>query len=144
MSEPADGLPASISPSTARGTEGSISPRDRKFRQAAFVYLHVGLLYEAGVVAVWRGGLAPERGSMLLWLLFGAAIAVGVAWALWRFRSPWLPRVVWGLHALRLPKVFAGAFGLDAATNLPEAVWRLALVAVLVNLAFLARAGWDL
>ncbi|HSM36276.1 MAG TPA: hypothetical protein VK837_07765 [Longimicrobiales bacterium] len=122
----------------------AVDGRDRKFRQAAIVYLHVGVLYEAGIVALWRAGLMPDRGPVGLWLLFGALIVGGVTWALWRYRSPWLPRVVWALHALRLPAVLAGAFGLNAATTLPAELWRLALVVVLVNLGFLARAGWDL
>lgn len=121
-----------------------LTPRDRKFRQAAIVYLHVGLLYEAGVIALWRGSALPDRGPVWLWLLFGAGIVVGVSWALWRYRSPWLPRIVWGLHALRLPAVIAGAFGLNPASTLSEDLWRFALAVVLVNLAFLARAGWDL
>jgi hypothetical protein len=121
-----------------------VDRRDRKFRQAAIVYLHVGILYEAGIVALWRAGLMPERGPVGLWLLFGALIVGGVTWALWRFRSPWLPRIVWALHALRLPAVLANAFGLNAAITLPAGLWQFALVVVLVNLTFLARAGWDL
>jgi len=122
----------------------SPSPRDRKFRQAAIVYLHVGILYEAGVAALWRAGMVPERGPIGLWLLLGALIVGGVSWALWRYRSPWLPRVVWGLHALRLPAIMSGAFGLNPASDVPPALWHLALVVVLINLGFLARAGWDL
>ena len=46
-----------------------------KFRQAAFVYLHVGLLYEFAVLAIWQVGLLPtERGSISVWLVLGAAI----------------------------------------------------------------------
>jgi hypothetical protein len=124
--------------------DAALTQRDRKYRQAAIVYLHVGILYEAGIVALWRAGVMPDRGPIALWLLFGAAIVGGVTWALWRYRSPWLPRAVWALHALRLPAVLAGAFGLNAATGMPEGLWRFALVVVLVNLGFLARAGWDL
>ncbi|MEN8375177.1 MAG: hypothetical protein ABFS34_06985 [Gemmatimonadota bacterium] len=118
--------------------------RDRKFRQAAIVYLHVGVLYEAAVVALWRAGLVPDRGPVGLWLLVGALITGGVTWALWRYRSPWVPRAIWALHALRLPSVIGGAFGLDQTTTLPRGLWTLALIAVLINLGFLARAGWDL
>ncbi len=51
------------------------SARQRKFRQAAFVYLHVGVLYEAAVYVFWQQGLLPEgRGPVLVWLLAGAVI----------------------------------------------------------------------
>ena len=51
--------------------------RARKFRQAAFVYLHVAILYEAAVYAMWRHGVLPSRlmGPIWLWLLLGAVLA---------------------------------------------------------------------
>ena len=33
--------------------------RATKFRQAAFVYLHVAILYEAAAYAMWRAGRLP-------------------------------------------------------------------------------------
>ena len=46
--------------------------RDRKFRQAAFGYLIVGILYESGVWVVWKNGLLPAgRGSVWVWLAIG-------------------------------------------------------------------------
>jgi len=119
--------------------------RARKFRQAAFWYLHVGLLYEAAVVAMWRNGLVnPIRGPIVLWLLLGAAIVALVFWGLWFRRSVWLARGIWGLHALRLPSMIEGAFlpGPDAA--LPAAFYLTAIVVIVINLWMLARAGWDL
>lgn len=119
--------------------------RGRKFRQAAFWYLHVGLLYEAAVVAMWRNGLVnPIRGPIVLWLLLGAAIVALVFWGLWFRRSVWLARGIWALHALRLPSMIEGAFlpGPDAA--LPEAFYLTAIVVIVINLWMLARAGWDL
>lgn len=141
--------------------------RTRKFRQAAFVYLHVGLLYEAAVWSMRGTGLLPtERGPLWLWLLAGAVIVAVVFWGLWSWRNAWFARAVWALHALRLPALLDGAFlggvaaagsggaspaagAADAAragsaAGLPSSFYVTALVVVLVNLAFLARAGWDL
>ncbi|MDE0074527.1 MAG: hypothetical protein F4020_04025 [Gammaproteobacteria bacterium] len=136
----------------AAGQEQSQGPdarsgdaRTRKFRQAAFWYLHVGLLYEGAVVAMWRNGLVnPIRGPIVLWLLLGAAIVALVFWGLWFRRSVWLARGIWALHALRLPSMIEGAFmpGPDAA--LPEAFYLTAIVVIVINLWMLARAGWDL
>lgn len=124
-------------------------PRSRKFRQAAFVYLHVGLLYEAAVWSMRGTGLLPtDRGPVWVWLLVGAVIVAVVVLGLWWWQNAWLARVVWALHALRLPALLEGAF-LQEATGagsggLPSSFYLTALAVVLVNLAFLARAGWDL
>lgn len=124
----------------------STRARDRKYRQAALVYLHVGLLYEGGVWAVWRQGLLPPgRGSVWLWLVFGALVVAVVVWGLWSWQNRWFARAVWGLHALRLPVLVERAFLQRASeTRIPSELYLLALIVVLVNLAFLARAGWDL
>lgn len=120
------------------------SARSRKYRQAAFVYLHVGLLYEA---AVWsmatRGALPADRGPVWLWLALGALILAVVFLGLYRWQNAWFARAVWALHALRLPALIDGGF-LAEAGRLSPAFYRFALVVVLVNLAMLARAGWDL
>lgn len=120
--------------------------RSAKFRQAAFVYLHVGLLYEAAVWSMWTTDLLPGgRGPVWAWLLVGAAIVALVFWGLWFKQSAWFARVVWALHALRLPALLEGAYLRDAsAEGLPAGFYGTALAVVLVNLAFLARAGWDL
>lgn len=119
--------------------------RERKFRQAAFVYLHVGLLYEGAVWVMARRGLLPEgRGPVWLWLLMGAAIVGVVFWGLWSRKSVWLARIVWALHALRLPALIDGAFLPAPDSLVPPGAYQAALVVVLVNLAMLARAGWDL
>lgn len=120
--------------------------RSAKFRQAAFVYLHVGLLYEAAVWSLWGAGLLPEgRGPIWLWLLAGAAILGVVFWGLWSWRNAWFARAVWALHALRLPALIDGTFLREpGAEGLPAAFYGAALTVVLVNLGFLARAGWDL
>lgn len=139
------------------------TPRTRKFRQAAFVYLHVGLLYEAAVWSMRGTGLLPtERGPLWVWLVAGALVVAVVVWGLWSWRNAWFARAVWALHALRLPALVDGAFlggGFGAgassagaeepvaaagASGLPSSFYLAALAVVLVNLAFLARAGWDL
>ena len=119
--------------------------RARKFRQAAFWYLHVGLLYEAAVYAMWQNGLVnPMRGPILLWLLLGAAIVALVFWGLWFRQSVWLARCIWALHALRLPGMIEGAFLSGADAALPPGFYLTALVVIVINLWMLARAGWDL
>jgi hypothetical protein len=120
----------------------------RKLRQAAFAYLHVGLLYEFSVYEVWRHGLLPPARTGLIWLFLalGAGIVALIFWLLWTKQSIWTARIVWGIHALRLPALIAGAFFSDPAAtgHLPPAFYMTALVVVLLNLWMLARAGWDL
>jgi hypothetical protein len=120
-------------------------PRARKFRQAAFVYLHVGLLYEFVVLVLWREGLLPAtRGPALLWLGLGALITALIFWALFRWQNVNLARVIWALHSLRLPALIDGAFFPDPGAVIPASLYIMALPIVLVNLWMLARAAWDL
>lgn len=122
-----------------------LEARDRKFRQAAFVYLHVGLLYLAAVWVMAGAGLIPEaRGPVGLWMALGAAILALVFWGLWWWRSPWFARVVWALHALRIPPLLEHAFFPSPDAAIPASFYLTALVVVLGNLWMLARAGWDL
>jgi hypothetical protein len=114
------------------------------------VYLHVGILYEAAVFVFWRQGILPEaRGPAWLWLLLGAFLAGSISFALWRWQRTWLALLIWALHTLRLPPLIEGAFfgtahtGTDVA-SIPPAFYLTALVVVLINLAVLARAGFDL
>ena len=121
-----------------------------KYRQAAIVYLHVGILYESAVYVFWRQGILPEaRGPAWLWLVLGAFLATGIPFALWRLQKRWLVLTIWGLHAMRVPVLIEGAFFSGAHTfndpsQIPSSFYLTALVVVLVNLAFLARAGFDL
>ncbi len=124
---------------------GSPAVRTRKFRQAAFVYLHVGVLYEAAVYVFWKQGLLPEaRGPVWLWLLLGALIVAFVFWGLWAKESAWLARVIWALGLFRLPALIEGAFPSGAEGRVDPAFYLVARVVVLINLWMLARAGWDL
>ena len=125
--------------------ERESSHRSAKFRQAAFVYLHVGLLYEAAVWSMAGAGALPSgRGPVWLWLLFGAGIVAVVFWGLWSWQNRWFARAVWGLHALRLPALIGGAFFPAGGSSLRPGFYLTALAVVVVNLGFLARAGWDL
>lgn len=120
-------------------------PRARRFRQAAFVYLHVGLLYEFVIFVLWRQDLLPPgRGSGPVWLVIGAAITAIIFTGLWSWRNVWLARAVWALHALRLPALIGGAFFPRPDAVIPPGLWAMAIPIVLVNLWMLARAGWDL
>lgn len=134
----------------AADTDTAATRRNAKFRQAAIAYLHVGILYEAAVYVFWRQGILPEaRGPAELWLLLGAVLATLISFALWRYQHAWLAILIWALHSLRLPALIEGAFfnrahtGIDIAV-VPPSFYLTALVIVIINLAFLARAGFDL
>ena len=119
--------------------------RTAKFRQAAFVYLHVAILYEAAAYAMLRSGSLPTRfGSPWLWLVAGAVVAGIVFVGLYRWRNVWFARVVWALHGLRLPALVGGAFFAGPGAVAPPAFYVTAIVVVVINLWMLARAGWDL
>jgi hypothetical protein len=126
--------------------QAALTARDRKFRQAAFVYLHVGLLYEFAVFAMWRAGMIGDvPGHPLAWLAGGALIVAAVVTGLWRWRNPWFARVVWAIHGLRLPALIAAAFLRPPGEGaVPSGFYIVAIFVILVNLWMLARAGWDL
>lgn len=109
------------------------------------VYLHVGILYEGAVFIMWRQGfLTDDRGPVWLWLVIGALVVAVVCWGLWFWRNAWFARVIWALHALRVPALIEGAFLPPPEQRLAPGFYITALVVVLINLAMLARAGWDL
>ena len=118
--------------------------REAKFRQAAFVYLHVGILYLAFVWVLHSTGQFPvNRGSIAVWMPLGALIVGAVFWGLFFRKNVWVARIVWALAAFRCPALIEGAF-LSSSDILPRSFFLTALVVVLVNLWTLARAGWDL
>jgi hypothetical protein len=117
-----------------------------KFRQAAIVYLHVGILYEAAAFVMWRQGMFPEaRGPGWIWLVLGALITAALAFALWRWHHTWIALTIWAIHALRLPTVIKGAFFVPVSSpDIAPGFWVVALIVIVINLGFLARAGFDL
>ena len=120
--------------------------RSRKFRQAAWVYLHVGILYEAAAYAMWQNGVLPTGGlgPPWAWLIGGAAVALGVFWGLYRWQNRWFARAIWAFNALRLPSLIGAGFFRGTDAEIAPAFYVTALVVVVINMAFLARAGWDL
>lgn len=123
---------------------------EQKYRQAAIVYLHMAILYEAAVYVFWRQGILPEaRGPAWLWLLIGAVLSGLISYALWRWQHRWLAITIWALGTLRIPVLIEGAFFEKAhtfvdAAQIPGSFYLTALVIVLINLGMLARAGFDL
>lgn len=117
-----------------------------KFRQAAFVYLHVALLYEAAAYAMWRRNLLPGTtlGPPWLWLLLGGCVALLVFFSLLHWRNPWFACVVWAVHSLRLPTLIRGAFFPESGSIIAPSFYLTAIVVVMLNLWMLARAAWDL
>jgi hypothetical protein len=119
--------------------------RARKFRQAAFVYVHLGILYEGAAFAMWRRGLLPGGwGPGWLWMIVGAGIVAAVVWGLWRWQNVWVARVVWVIAALRVPTLIGHTFLPTAVQRLSPEFYGVALLVVMINLWMLARAGWDL
>lgn len=127
------------------GARPDAERRETKFRQAAFVYLHITVLYEAAAWVMWRHGMLPTRfGPAWIWLLVGLGVGLSVFFLLLLVRRPWVPRAVWLVHGLRLPALIDGAYFAGEAGRVVPAFYITALVAVVVNLWMLARAGWDL
>ena len=117
--------------------------RARKFRQAAIVYLHYGILYLFGAYALLERGLFPQaRGPEWMWFAAGTVIGAVVVWGLWWWQNPWFARAIWLLVAFRLPTLIEGAF-FGSAVEVPPGLYLTAGVVVLANLTFLARAAWD-
>ena len=119
--------------------------RARKFRQAAFVYLHVAILYEATAFAMWRAGLLPAgRGPGWLWLILGGLVAGAIFVGLLRWQNATFARVIWVIHSMRLPSLIKSAFIVTAEIGLTRGFYVTAIVVVVINLWMLARAAWDL
>jgi hypothetical protein len=127
---------------TARWPEA----RAAKFRQAAFVYLHLGILYEAAAWVMMRHEILPTRfGPPWVFLLLGALIVAVVFGGLYWWQNAWVARVVWVVQAFRFPPLINRAFLVDAAdTRLPPSFYLTAIIIVVISMWALARAGWDL
>jgi hypothetical protein len=120
--------------------------RATKFRQAAFVYLHVAILYEAAAYVMWRAGRLPATrlgGPAWPWMIIGGVVAGLVFVGLLRWQNVLFARVIWAVHGLRLPSLIHGAFFAGVGA-LPPAFYLTAIVVVMINLWMLARAAWDL
>lgn len=129
------------SPSAAKTRDPA---RARKFRQAAFVYLHVAILYEAAAYAMWRHGLLPTgRGPGWVWLIAGALVSGAIFVGLLRWQNVIFARVIWVIHGLRLPALIGSAFVTTVEGGLTRGFYVTAIVVVVINLWMLARAAWD-
>jgi hypothetical protein len=127
-------------------TAASTTARAKKFRQAAFVYLHVAILYESAAYAMWRQNMLPGStvGPGWLWLVLGAVVAAVVFFGLLRWQNVMFARVVWAIHALRLPALMGYAFISTMEGAMTRAFYITAIIAITINLWMLARAAWDL
>ena len=77
-------------------------------------------------------------------MLVGPVVVGVVFWALWKWHNAWVARVVWFIAALRVPTLIGGTFLPTTDQLLAPAFYGTALLVVMINLAMLARAGWDL
>src|SRR5262245_65084965 len=106
--------------------------RAAKFRQAAFVYLHFGILYEAGAYTMWRLGLLPNTrwgGPPGLWLLLGPIVVGLVFYGLYRWQNVWFARVIWLIGAGRLTTLIHFGFVLTDTGVLAPSLYLTVLVA---------------
>jgi hypothetical protein len=119
--------------------------RTKKFKQAAFVYLYVAILYESTVYVMFDANILPVRlGPPIIWLIGGGLIALSVFLGLYFLNNVWISRSIWTLQAFRFPGLIAGAFFPQPDTLTPTNFYIAALVAVSINFWTLARASWDL
>lgn len=118
--------------------------RARKFRQAAIVYLHYGVLYFFGARVLLERGLFPTtRGPEWVWFAAGLAILAVVLWGLWWWQNVWFARSIWLLVALRLPVLMDGAFFGGGIGTIPRSLYLAAGIVVVIVMGALARAAWD-
>ena len=118
--------------------------RARKFRQAAIVYVHYGVLYLVGArVLVERDLFPAARGPEWAWFAAGMGVGALMVAGLWWWQNVWLARALWLLVALRLPTLVEGAFFGGPGGEIPQGLYLAAALVVLVNLWALARAAWD-
>ena len=121
------------------------SERASKFKQAAFVYLYVAILYESTVYVMFENQILPDRlGPPVLWLIAGGVIAFLVFLGLYYWQNVWIARSIWTLQVFRFPGLIAGAFFPQPDTATPSIFYVAALMVVSINFWALARASWDL
>jgi hypothetical protein len=122
------------------------SARARKFRQAAFIYLHVAILYESAAYAMWRANMLPTAGlgPPWLWLVAGIVVSGAVFIGLLRWQNTIFAAIVWAVHGARLPFLIKYAFITTVEGAMTRAFYITAIVVVCINLWMLARAAWDL
>jgi hypothetical protein len=118
--------------------------RVKKFRQAAFVYLHVTILYEMSALVMLQHDMIPDRfGPPALWLTLGGVVGLAVFAALYWWQNVWVARVIWFVHGLRLKALINSAF-IAGEARLAPGFYVAAIFVVVINMWMLARAGWDL
>ena len=118
--------------------------RAAKFRTAAYVYLHVTVLYEAAALVMVRADVLPVRfGSPQLWLVIGLAVGLGIFWGLLRWQNVWLARIVWLSNAYRTVPLIRSAFVPSETPVMEQSFYIAALIVVVINLWMLARAAGD-
>lgn len=120
--------------------------RAKKFRQAAWVYLHYAILLEVGAYTMWRLDVLPRNwGPPALWVFVFAPVVFGsVFLGLWRWQNAWFTRAVWLVGIGRLPDLVHRAFVVSDTGPFAPSMYLTAIVATVLNLWMLARAGWDL
>ena len=118
--------------------------RSAKFRHAAYVYLHVTVLYEATALVMIRADVLPVRfGPPMLWLVLGLAVGLTIFWGLLRWQNVWLARIVWFSNAYRTVPLIKSAFIPSESPAMERSFYIMALIVVIINLWMLARAAWD-
>lgn len=127
--------------------------RRRKYRQAAFYYVGLAVLYDGAVWQFTRHGLLGGRtpsGPVWVFLLLGALIAAVVFYFLWFRENRWVARLVAVLSLGRLVYLIPDAFlrvhpdPVGAPYAASRAFYVTAFVIVAINAWLMARAGWDL
>ena len=82
--------------------------------------------------------------ASLVWLVVGALLGGGLAWALYRWHKPWLPWILWITSAFRLQPLIRHAFVEEVTGQLTRGFYVAAIIVILINMWMLARAAWDL
>jgi hypothetical protein len=120
--------------------------RARKFRLAAFVYLHYAVLLEAAAYTMWRLDILPRNWfPPALWVFLVVPLVVaGVFAALLRWKNVWFVRLLWLSVAGRLPWLVHRAFVAGETGPFTPGMYLTGIVATVVTMWMLARAAWDL